>query len=51
MNKRVFSAIGVLLAVLAIAMLVAIGGDGEAELRAHAAWESDLRGRGACVMW
>jgi hypothetical protein len=41
----------ILLAVLALALFIAIGGDDEAQIKAHSQWEANLKDQGAWVMW
>lgn len=43
--------ISLLLVALALALFVAIGGDGEADLVAHDQWEAQVKDQGAWVMW
>ena len=43
--------ISLLLVALALALFVAIGGDGEAEMAEHARWEAQVKDQGAWVMW
>ena len=50
-NLTIHDVLLVLLAVLAIALFIAIGGDDEADLRAHAKWMEQTKDRGAWVMW
>ena len=50
-NLTIKDALLVVLAVLAIALFIAIGGDDEADLRAHAQWMAQTKDRGAWVMW
>jgi len=40
-----------LLAVLAIAMFVASGGDDRADLESHGRWMAEAKDSGAAVMW
>lgn len=50
MSERTTNALLAVLAVLALALFVAMGGDGP-DLEDHAAWMASAKERGTLVMW
>ena len=51
MSERTINALLAFLAVLALGLFVAVGGDGAQDLEAHGQWMAQAKEDGACVMW
>lgn len=45
------NAILIVLAILALALFIAMGGDDRADLEEQARWQAGIKGQGAWVMW